>query len=210
MSCTALGRIHGSGRVRRAGRSEQAFSAQEVRRDEVNGADRIARADEGAANWIGQDTLSEAVAHVLPRRQVQIGDVLAVGAGRIYRRAFIHDVAGLSQLRGRTLRISIAAAAVLGLHRGTAAAMAARERKLRVRKRRMGGLLFAGRLKHGGQAGRIGIEKTHSPDHRVSRCIAKSKILRPPRRSHERSSNLDDEQKAGAQERQDKIQTRRS
>jgi len=47
-----------------------AISAQEVWRDEVDGTDRIARTDEGSANRIGKDAISEAIAHVLPRRQV--------------------------------------------------------------------------------------------------------------------------------------------
>src|SRR4051794_41974976 len=48
-----------------SGASGQAFSAQEVWRDEVNGADRVARADERPiGDRIGQDAFAEAVAEI--------------------------------------------------------------------------------------------------------------------------------------------------
>ena len=62
-----------------SGASGQAFSAQEVWRDEVNGADRVARADERPiGDRIGQDAFAEAVAEIPPRWAVRVGYILGV------------------------------------------------------------------------------------------------------------------------------------
>src|SRR4051794_19282833 len=91
-------------------------SAQEVGRDVVDGADRIARADERAADWIGQRYLAEAIAHIPPRRQVLIGDRLAIGARRVHLRALRDDIARIEPVaRTHVEDQHVAAATVLSL-----------------------------------------------------------------------------------------------
>src|SRR3954463_1255339 len=76
--------------------SGQAFSAQEVWRDEVNGADRVARAHERPVGEpIGQDGLAEGVAEIPPRWAVQVGYILGVTPRRVHPHTRRDDVAGI-------------------------------------------------------------------------------------------------------------------